>query len=178
MKEVTKQKLLKYLKIILPITLIIYLYELTIGDYISFGSLSVDYLFYYTTKAVFLFNVAAIALYVFLKQRNKIVKIISLIIFYPIAFIFIIYFPLNVWAVVNPHYDKYYLYENNNYKYYLISERFSALDGTEYKYYKEKPVLGFIKIRIEVNEEELAKYNIDIQKQEEIYWNKYIKRKE
>ncbi len=174
MKENTKQKILKYLRIILPVTVVIYLYQLTIVDYISFCSLSVDYMLYYTTKSLFLFNLAGIALYFYCKQKIKSVKMLSLIIFFPVGLLFLVYFPFNVLAVINPHYDKYYFYERNGTEYYMISERFSALDGMELKFYKENSLVGFIKIRSQIVEEDLPIDDIDIQKERDHYWQKYF----
>ncbi len=175
MKEKIKQKILKYLRIILPISLLIYLYELTIGNYISFGNLSIDYLFYYTTLSLFLFNLACVALYLYCIQKRKSLKIISLIIFFPVGLLFLIYFPLNIDLVTGTkNYDKYYFYEKNNTKYYIISERFTALDGPELKIYEEKPIIGFIKERVPANEQKLIKYGVDVSKAMNIYIDKYF----
>ncbi len=174
MKDSSKQKILKYLQIVLPITLIVYLYELTIGDSISFGSLSVDYLFYFTTKSLFLFNVAGIALYFYFKQKNKIGKTISQAIFILSGFLFAIYFPLNVIWVIDSPYHKYYFYEENNTKYYLVSERFGALDGPELKMYKEKPIFSFIRKRIPADEQILHSKGVDVLKARNDYLKKYF----
>jgi len=174
MKENTKLKIAKFLQIVLPISLIIYLYELTIGDYISFGSLSIDYLFYYTTNSLFLFNLACIALYIYCKAKRKSIKRISLIIFLPVGILFLFYFPINVWTVTGPHYDKYYFYENNDAKYYIISERFGALDRAELKLYREKSIFSFIKERTPADEQQLINEGVDVTKAINIYVNKYF----
>ena len=174
MKDSTKQNLLKFLKIFLPITLILYLYELTIGDYVSFGSLSVDYLFYYTTKSLFLFNFAGIALYLYLKKKDKNGKIFLLAMLIVSGFLFIIYFPLNVMWVINSPYDKYYFYEKDDIKYYIVSERFSALDGPNFRIYEEKSIFSFIKERIPADEQKLLKEGIDVSKARQDYIKKHF----
>lgn len=174
MKENTKLRLLKYVRIILPITLVMYLYELTIGDYISFGSLTIDYLFYYTTKSLFLFNLSMIVLYLYLKQKKKSLKIFSLIIFFPLGALFLLYFPFNIGAIINSPYNKYYFFEENDIKYYMISERFFALDDMELKIYKEKPVFFFIKHRSSAEEDLLVEKGINIQKVRDKYIQRYF----
>ena len=79
---------------------------------------------------------------------------------------------MNVMWVINSPYDKYYFYEKDDIKYYIVSERFSALDGPNFRIYEEKSIFSFINKRTPVDEQKLLEAGIDVPKAREDYIKK------
>lgn len=74
---------------------------------------------------------------------------------------------------VSRNHKKYYFYKDKEYSYYMVSERFFALDGLELKIYKERPIFGFIKKRSIANEDKLIADGVDMRKATNAFIKKY-----
>lgn len=176
MKEKIISQISRGLNYFIPVIVILFIYEYFFAKSFSFSSALIDSFFWYTSFTVFLSILFFILLKIILDIKKKFIKGLAIGFIIPISLLLLIVATFNFITVENVSrtHKKYYFYKDKEYSYYMVSERFFALDGLELRIYKEKPIFSFINERTYADESKLVAEGVDIQKAREIFIKKYF----
>jgi hypothetical protein len=165
MKESTKIKLAKVIKVLLVLLCTLLIFQVTLAPNFSFSNNIVDNLFYSTSSYVGLSILLLLFILLILRSNRKWIRILSIIAIVPVGLFFLISL-LFMLPILLADYPRYYFFEKDGFHYYVVSERLFAFEGSrELKYYKEKTLWLFLKERKIVDEHELTTNGIDPYKQ-------------
>ncbi len=155
--------------------LILFPFNENISPHLSFSNVYIDRFFHYSGETLFFVGTTILLgrLYFYINQSTikyivAILQVINGIILFIVTSIFLI-------TLLESEIDsvKYYFTEKNEYQYYVLSKRRSALDDMLVNIYKEKKIFLFIKHREWVSKTEFDELNIDQIQLENEYWKFY-----
>lgn len=173
MQSSIQSVLIKILKGIIVLLIIVYLFQVTFAERISFNNFIIDNFFYFASY----FSLITIALFssvlMFLITKNRWLRISSFIVTIPFGFMLFILLLFTVPTVLTD-FPKYYFFKKDGYHYYVTSERVFGFEGSRnLKFYKDKKLVLFLKERLRVSESELILNSIDPNKQSSKLWELY-----
>lgn len=167
MVEGKKILLKKTILLLMAFSLIVIIYQITLAQNISFSNDIIDHYFHFSEFSMLVFLGLLMIIYLVLISSRAWQKILLGITIIPVVLILLISIFFLSGAVFAPSQAnaRYYFYKKDGYNYYIVSERYVAFEGSaNIKIYKEKPLFLFIKERKVVNDDELLKNKVDINK--------------
>lgn len=177
-KQMENRIVKKVILIILLILIIIFVFQITFAKSLSFSNDNVDHFFHFTQNTIIISIVSIILLFLFINSKRTGHRIVIGMVSLPVILLFIVSVIFSIGIVFKNDSTnvRYYFFNKDGYSYYVVSERFYAFEGSSnLQYYKEKPLVFFIKQRVYVSEEELNDLGIRISEVNKIFLKKYFK---
>ncbi len=156
-----------FFKVAVSITLsliLFFIFQITYADQLSFSNVKIDHILHFTSSTVFILIVLMLFGIILLVSKRMWLKILAAagsLLSMLLLLVTLVFASMIIFSSDKTNY-RYYFSEKDGYKYYAISERFVAFEGSsEIHLYKEKTLFAFVKRRLQVTEEELRGMNID-----------------